>query len=178
MKPSALLVLCPFVLTLAACDSAKPKDPPSPQPPTLAERAGTTVAQAQQSASDARAALGKKLDDWNLTASEIKSDLEKTGRIVRKRTLSAGERVGGALDNARVGAVIKGKFIADKDLSALDIEVDADKGVVTLTGSVASAELVGRAIALALDTEGVTEVVSLVAVSADPTDTSSDSEAN
>ena len=42
------------------------------------------------------------------------------------------------------------------------------EGTVTLTGTVGSAELIGRTVSLALDTEGVTEVVSLLTVSPAP----------
>jgi hypothetical protein len=43
--------------------------------------------------------------------------------------------------------------------------VGADHGVVALKGTVGSVELIGRAITLALDTDGVTQVVSLLTVS-------------
>ena len=60
--------------------------------------------------------------------------------------------------------VINGKLLATSDLSAFKINVDADKGVVTLKGTVKSVDLIGRAIELALDTDGVTQVVSLLTV--------------
>jgi osmotically-inducible protein OsmY len=165
MKTSTFLILPLVALLVAGCsDKSEPENTPPARPPTLSERANTLAEKTNQTASEARAALDAKLTEWKLTPSDIKADLEKTGRVVRERALATGERVGGALDNARVVAVINGKYIADSDLSALDLNVDADKSVVTLTGSVASVELAGRAIALALDTEGVTQVVSLLKV--------------
>jgi osmotically-inducible protein OsmY len=90
--------------------------------------------------------------------------MQKGGRVVRDKTQSAGEKVGGAIDNARIVTVINGKFVADSDLSALKINVDADNGVVTLKGTVKSLDAVGKAMALALDTDGVHQVVSLLTV--------------
>lgn len=165
MKTSAYLILPLLAFSLAGCsDKSQPEQTPPAQPPTLSDRVNSLTEKTQRTASEAREALDEKLTEWKLTPSDLRRDLEKTGRVVRERTLSTGEKVGGALDNARVVTVVKGKYIAEPDLSALDLNVDADKGVVTLTGSVASLELAGRAIALALDTEGVTQVISLLKV--------------
>jgi len=54
--------------------------------------------------------------------------------------------------------VIKAKYVLDKDLSALDIHVESQDGLVTLTGQVASAAAIGKAVVLALDTAGVHNV--------------------
>ncbi|MGQ9695827.1 MAG: BON domain-containing protein [Thermodesulfobacteriota bacterium] len=53
---------------------------------------------------------------------------------------------------------------ADPDLSALSISVSTAAGRVTLSGTVGSPELIGKAVALALETEGVREVVSTLKV--------------
>jgi len=76
--------------------------------------------------------------------------------------VAAGSTMGGVIDNARLVTVINGKYVSDSDLSALKIDVDASAGVVTLKGSVATVELIGRAVALALHTEGVIQVISLL----------------
>jgi osmotically-inducible protein OsmY len=62
--------------------------------------------------------------------------------------------------------MVKGKLQADSQTSKAMIEVDAENGAVTLKGSADSATIVGRAIALALDTQGVSKVSSEVKVSA------------
>jgi hypothetical protein len=129
------------------------------------ENAVSTAAEKTKDAAvDVKNAVSDKLTEWKLTPSDIKADLEKTGRVVRDKTVAAGEKVGGVVDNARIVTVINAKYVADSDLSALKINVDADNGMVTLNGTVKSAALIGRAIELALDTDGVHQVVSLLKV--------------
>lgn len=113
---------------------------------------------------DAKDAVASKLVDWKLTPSDIKADLEKGGRVVRSKTGTAVAKSGEVFDNARVVTVINAKLVGDSQLSALKINVDADQGVVTLKGTVKSVDLIGRAISVALDTDGVTQVVSLLTV--------------
>ncbi len=170
MKTSALLILSLVALLTAGCsDKSQPENTPPAPSPSVSDRANTALQDTKEVIGDAREALDAKLTEWKLTPADIKADLEKTGRVIRKRTLAAGERVGGALDNTRLVTVINGKFIADRDLSALKINVDANEGIVTLTGEVASLDLAGRAIALALDTEGVTQVIGQLKVMSDDT---------
>lgn len=164
MKSIACLSLPLALLLLAGCDKSQPKDTPPAPSPTVSERAANAVDKTKAAASDAKDAISAKLVEWKLTPSDIKEDLAKTGRVVREKTLAAGEKVGGTIDNARIVAVVNGKYIADSDLSSLKINVDADNGVVTLNGTVDSLDLVGRAVALALNTEGVTQVVGLLKV--------------
>lgn len=56
--------------------------------------------------------------------------------------------------------MVKGKLQADAEVSAAMIDVKAQNGEVTLKGSVDNAGQIGRAIALALETQGVTKVSS------------------
>lgn len=177
MKTSSLLPLSLIALLFAGCSKqAEPeKTPPPSSSPTLSERAGAAVEKTKEIAVETKDAIADKLVEWKLTPADIKADLEKTGRVVRDKTVAAGEKVGGALDNARLVTVINGKYIADKDLSARKINVDADSGVVTLNGTAGSAELIGRAIALAINTEGVTQVISLLKVDSGETSATSNS---
>ena len=125
---------------------------------------GTAVDKTKDAAVDAKNAVADKFTEWKLTPSDIKADLQKSGRIVRDKTVAVGEKVGGAVDKARIVTVINAKYVADSDLSAWKINVDADNGVVTLNGTVRSVDFIGKAIALALDTDGVHQVVSLLKV--------------
>jgi osmotically-inducible protein OsmY len=102
----------------------------------------------------ARENFSDRLSQWHLSSADIKADLAKTGQVVRENTRVAGEH----LSDARIVTVIKAKFVLDKDLSALDIHVESQDGLVTLTGTVASAEAIGKAVVLALDTSGVHNV--------------------
>jgi osmotically-inducible protein OsmY len=72
----------------------------------------------------------------------------------------------GNTDDSVIITMIKGKLQADSQVSTAMIDVDAHNGDVTLKGSADSAAQVGRAIALALDTQGVKKVSSDIKVSA------------
>ena len=126
---------------------------PSPDNRTFTEKV-------RDGASAAKDGISHNLVEWHLTPAEINAELEKTGRVVRNKTAGAGQ----SLSNARVAAVIKGKYALEDDLSARAINVDADAGKVTLRGTAKSPELIAHAIALALATDGVTSVHSELTV--------------
>jgi hyperosmotically inducible periplasmic protein len=67
---------------------------------------------------------------------------------------SGGERV----DDAALVAAVEGKLTADDDVSAANIDVDVQDGVVTLSGTVRSAEARAEAERLAKSVEGVRSV--------------------
>ncbi len=128
------------------------------------ELARTTADKTRDVAADVRARLSDKAVEWHLTPDEIKADLANSGRVVREKSVPALQQAGVVFDRARIVAVINGKLVADPQLSALRINVEADDGVVTLRGTVKSPELISRATLLALDTEGVHQVVALLSV--------------
>jgi osmotically-inducible protein OsmY len=144
-----------------------PAPTPTPSAP-LRERVGQTARQVgdqtRELARETREAVGEKLRDWHLTPDDLREDLRRGRDIVRTRARDAGER----FSDARIVAVVKAKLVLDRELSARAIVVSADNGDVTLTGEVAAPDLVGRAIALALDTEGVLTVTSRLRVAAAP----------
>ena len=173
MKTRALILTCSaLVFLLAGCGQ-----PPAPNAePTAAEKAELAVknavaaatAKTKEVAREVRDLAAEKIVEWHLTPEEIKAELERTGRVVRSKANAAVAKSGEVIDNARVVAVIKSKLVGDQQLSAREIGVEAKQGIVTLTGTVGSAELIGQTVSLALDTEGVTEVVSLLTVSPAP----------
>jgi len=125
----------------------------SPADPSLADRAKDT-------ASDVKDAISEKLTEWHLTPADIKDDLAKTGQVVRTKAQAVGEKI----TDARIITVIKSKYVIDRDLSAIAISVDSQDGQVALGGTVASPELIGKAVVLALDTDGVRGVTSKITV--------------
>ena len=166
MSMNKTILLLPLLaLTFAGCDK---KTTPNVGEPTLAQKTEDAVkdaaAKTKDAAVDAKDAIAGKLADWKLTPSDIKADFEKGGRVVRSKAAEAGAATGTMIDNAKVVTVINAKLVGDSELSALKINVDADQGVVTLKGTVKSPALIGRAIAIALDTDDVTQVVSLLTV--------------
>jgi len=68
------------------------------------------------------------------------------------------EKAKEGVSDSALTAKIKTAFAKDKDVSALKINVDSDKGTVKLTGNVKSKEEADKAIAIAKATEGVVTV--------------------
>jgi osmotically-inducible protein OsmY len=64
----------------------------------------------------------------------------------------------GDAEDAWVTAKVQAKFFVDPDVKGLDIDVDTEKGVVTLRGQVASEAERRQAIAIARSTDGVLSV--------------------
>lgn len=118
------------------------------------------VDRARQAASGLGDDLGQKLREWHLTPDDIRSDLDRSGEVVRANARVAGDKI----TDARILTVIKAKLVLDRDLSARDIAVRVDNGHVFLTGTVPSADHIGRAVALALDTDGVRNVAARLVV--------------
>lgn len=177
-----LLVLALASLVCVGCQ--KKKEPPAPSvtsEPSIGQKTETAVRNAAEktrvaldhaadktrdAAVEAKDALNLKLVEWKLTPADIRAELDSSGRIVRAKAGEAALKSGEFIDNARVVTAIKAKLLGDSQLSALTINVDSDRGVVTLKGTVKTLEMVGRAITLALETTGVSRVVSLLTVAA------------
>ena len=100
----------------------------------------------------------------HISPEDIKDELARTGQVVRRTATEAGHAIADATADARTTTTIKGKLVASRDLSALSISVNTTAGVVTLSGAVASPEDISKAILLAMETDGVREVVSTLQV--------------
>ncbi|MGD0016844.1 MAG: BON domain-containing protein [Verrucomicrobiia bacterium] len=111
-------------------------------------------------------AVNVRLFAWHLTGDDIKNDLARTGKVVRRSVRDAGVAIADATADARVTAKIKAKLVADRELSARNISVNTTDGHVTLAGMVSSPELIGKAMLLALETDGVRDVTSNLQVKA------------
>lgn len=98
--------------------------------------------------------LAARLREWRLDHADIQRELAETGRVLRHQARAAGAR----MDDARIIAVIKAKYVLDDGLAAAAVNVGCRDGRVRLTGEVASPDAIGRAVALALETHGVVEV--------------------
>jgi len=75
----------------------------------------SVVERTQSVAADTKQAITSQLADWNLTSTDIKADFAKAGKVVRTKTKAARE----TMSDARIVAVIKGKYAFNSDLSAL-----------------------------------------------------------
>ncbi len=128
---------------------------------STAKSAGTQV---QNAATSALNTVEQKLRVLDLRTNDIKDELARTGQIVRRKTREAGQAFADATADARITAAIKGKLIANRELSAMSISVNTTAGVVTLSGFVSSTEQISKAMLLALETDGVREVISTLQV--------------
>jgi osmotically-inducible protein OsmY len=132
------------------------------------ERAGTEAEEARESiqtaGEQARQAWDARLEALQLRAEDIREELAEDSRIIRRKARDFGEATVDVAMDTRTTATIKAKLAADEELSVFDVSVSTTQGYVTLSGTVASPELIGRATALALETEGVREVTSVLKV--------------
>jgi len=117
-------------------------------------------------ASEMTDAVKDKLKDASLSVPDIKQELERTGKVVRKKAQAVGNAIADAAADTRVTATIKAKLVKDPNLSAFRIAVSSTDGIVTLSGSVEAPEQISEALKLALDTDGVREVISTLQVKA------------
>jgi osmotically-inducible protein OsmY len=108
--------------------------------------------------------ITSRITEWRLGATELQADLDRGVTIVRTKDTVVGAPTG-STDDEVIETMVKGKLQADSETAKASIEVDAKNGEVMLKGSADSAALVGRAMALALDTQGVTKVSSDIKVS-------------
>jgi len=120
--------------------------------------------QVENAAKTTRDAAQEKLRALHLSSEDIKDELARTGQVVRREANAAGHAIADATADARTTTAIKGKLLASHDLSVLNISVNTTAGIVTLSGFVSSAENVSKAILLAMETDGVREVVSTLQV--------------
>jgi osmotically-inducible protein OsmY len=142
----------------AATDSTKPAEASAPHPTS------SLSDQAREEAKAAKAAVAAKLAAWHLTPDEISKDLSRSGEVVRTKAEAVGDSIASATANTRIVTTIKAKYTLDKELSGRAIAVACDNGHVTLSGSASNPTLIAKAVALALDTEGVTQVTAKLAV--------------
>lgn len=99
-----------------------------------------------------------------IRAEDIKKELERTSMVVREKAAKASAIFSDAAANARISTTVKAKLLTEPSLSALTINVDTTDGLVTLSGTVSSHEQIARAVRIALDTDGVTKVISTLQV--------------
>ena len=96
-------------------------------------------------------------------SSALDTTREKAGEI-KDTVVEKSRAVGEHVDDAWIITAIKGKYVIDKDLSAFAISVSCTDGMVVLTGTATSSDLIQRAVRLANETGGVTNVISQLTV--------------
>lgn len=141
------------------------QQPPAKDAAQLAQQKAGEAGKALTGAADeAKQAITAKLEALQLQAQDIRDELQQTGKIVRRKARDVGATVADTAADARITAEIKRKLAIDTELSVFAVSVSTADGRVTLSGTVSSPELIGRAILAALGTDGVREVVSTLQV--------------
>lgn len=87
-----------------------------------------------------------------------------TSGTVAKDAEGAAKATGRFFTDAEITTAVKTKLAADSGVHAMDVHVDTDKGVVTLTGSVRSDAEKADAVRITNDTMGVKKVVNKLTV--------------
>jgi hyperosmotically inducible periplasmic protein len=126
---------------------------------------GTNASAAVQNTSDAFRA---KLNTLDLNTDEIKKELAHTGEIIRRKAHDIGAAAVNAASDARAVTEIKAKYAMDPNLSMWKISVSCRQGHVILSGTVSSTDDIGKAVALALEADGVRDVASTLRVKPNP----------
>lgn len=109
------------------------------------------------------ALVGAGCSDRNATTTSA-TPQNRTASTTTLPADGATSRAAVAIDDTVITTSVKTAVLAEPGLSALKIDVDTKNGVVTLTGTVDSAELKTRATQIAQNTNGVRSVIDNLAV--------------
>ncbi|MGD0814358.1 MAG: BON domain-containing protein [Verrucomicrobiota bacterium] len=128
---------------------------------TSAEQPASSTGDTNGRLSEAFNARREALD---LRTDQIKDELARTGKVIRRKAQDFGAAVADATADTRIEAGIKANYAVDPNLSVWRISVSSTQGHVTLSGTVSTADDIGRAMALALEVDGVRDVISTIQV--------------
>ena len=92
-------------------------------------------------------------------AHDAKVKTEEFGHDAKVKSESAAEKTGAVITDAAITSEVKTKFLAEPGVSGLNINVDTNNGVVTLSGNVKSKAEAAKAMSIARDSKGVKRVV-------------------
>jgi hyperosmotically inducible protein len=107
----------------------------------------------------AKGTTGKVVDKTKEGAKTVGEKTKEGAKTVGEKTKEGAEKVGEEITDAYILTRVKGKFLGDDILKGSDINVDVDKHVVTLRGTVPNAAARTHAMAQAKEVEGVKRVV-------------------
>ena len=105
-----------------------------------------------------------QLTAWHLRGDDVREELGHTGRVLRRQVSDFGAVMASASSDTAITAKIKAKYTIERDLSVFGISVNTTDGRVTLAGNVTSHQQIGKAMLIALETDGVREVNSTLQV--------------
>jgi len=98
------------------------------------------------------------------TQADASKTAEGVASEVKGETRKAATKAADELADAWLTTKIQSKFVADREIKATDIDVSSRDGVVTLKGRVQNEPMRSLAVAIAQNTNGVTQVVDQLSV--------------
>ncbi|PWW46375.1 BON domain-containing protein [Melaminivora alkalimesophila] len=157
---TALVAATALAFGLAACDRNDER--------TAGQRLDSAVDRTEQAAQEAKLKMEQAAAEARASTAqateEAKSKAQELGQEASATTSEVTANAKAAVEDAGITARVKAGLAKDEDLSAIRIEVDTDRGVVTLSGPVKSEAARERAAQIARDVDGVTSVVNNLAV--------------
>ena len=109
-------------------------------------------------------AEGVRTQAGEITGEAVQEAIARSGVFIVDKAKQAGDALTHNPADDRIAAAVKARLARDPALSTLAIQVQAARGVVTLSGLVHSHQQIARAVSLALETEGITKVVSTLQI--------------
>jgi hyperosmotically inducible protein len=97
-------------------------------------------------------------------AKEVGNRAREVGSDVANKTAAAASQAGRTLSEGSLTAKIKAKMALDDTVKALNLDVDTNGSVVTISGTVSTEAERSKAVQLAKETEGVTQVVDRIQI--------------
>ena len=110
--------------------------------------------------------MDKAAGKMDKAADKAEDKAEKVADKTADKTASAARKTGRAIDDGWIKSKIYAQFMADWNtvLDDSDIDVDVDKGMVSLSGTVKSAAARTKAVAIAKGTDGVKSVKDMLKI--------------
>jgi osmotically-inducible protein OsmY len=127
---------------------------------------GVTTVNDNLTIGEAKTALGETEDKLKNAADKTGEESKDLAEKTEDKTKNLAHKTGEKVNDASITAEIKLKLAGDDLTDALDIDVDTNNGVVTLTGNVGSQAEADRAVQLAKSVEDVKNVESNLKIQA------------
>lgn len=142
--PAASLRLATAALltfTLVACS-------PKEEPPTPGQRLDAAISKTENAVDEAREKTEEAVD-------AARERLGQAAQDVKASTAETGTMLSEKAEDAAITTAIAARFVGDRELSALKIDIDTRDGKVTLNGEAPSEAARARAAELAISVKGV-----------------------
>jgi osmotically-inducible protein OsmY len=125
-----------------------------------------TVEKSKEVARDAKESAEKVGDKTKEVAKEAGQKTKEVAKEAGEKTKEGASKVGSEISDAWILGKVKAQFVGEDVMKGSDINVDCDKQVVRLRGTVPTAAAKARAIEIANKTDGVKHVIDELTIGA------------